>query len=60
VCTGRRRPLRDVDGAYARWFAAHGCEVALQRPDFAVFATAKEIGGAGALVGLLRSRLRRG
>jgi 2-polyprenyl-6-methoxyphenol hydroxylase-like FAD-dependent oxidoreductase len=49
--------LRDADGAYARWFAANGAAVALQRPDFAVFATAKDLADAGALVEALRARL---
>jgi 2-polyprenyl-6-methoxyphenol hydroxylase-like FAD-dependent oxidoreductase len=49
--------LDDADGAYARWFAANGCAVALQRPDFAVFATAKEVAGAGELVAALRRSL---
>jgi len=57
VCAhvGAEAPLRDVDGAYARWFAARGCEVALQRPDFTVFATARELAGAGVVVDALRS-----
>ncbi len=50
-------PLRDLDGAYARWFATHGAAVALQRPDFAVFGTAPELAGAGALVDALRAAL---
>ena len=49
--------LHDADGAYARWFAANGAAVALQRPDFAVFGTAKELAGASALVEALRARL---
>jgi 3-(3-hydroxy-phenyl)propionate hydroxylase/flavoprotein hydroxylase len=49
--------LRDAEGAYARWFAANGAAVALQRPDFAVFGTAKELAGAGGLVEALRARL---
>ena len=49
--------LRDVDGAYARWFDASGVAVALQRPDFTVFATEPELAGAGALVERLRERL---
>ncbi len=49
--------LRDVDGAYARWFEAHGAGVALQRPDFAVFGTAPQCAGAGALLDALRARL---
>jgi 3-(3-hydroxy-phenyl)propionate hydroxylase len=31
-------PVQDLDGAYARWFAGHGCEAFLARPDFYVFA----------------------
>ena len=31
-------PVRDVDGAYARWFEEHGCTAVLTRPDFYVFA----------------------
>ena len=60
VCAhvGDEGPLRDVDGAYARWFAARGCEVALQRPDFTVFATGKELAHAGTLVDALRARLQ--
>ncbi|HEU4431534.1 MAG TPA: bifunctional 3-(3-hydroxy-phenyl)propionate/3-hydroxycinnamic acid hydroxylase [Myxococcota bacterium] len=60
VCAhvGADSALRDVDGAYAKWFEAHGCAVALQRPDFTVFATAKELAGSGALVDALLSRLR--
>ncbi len=49
--------LHDVDGAYTRWFDANRAAVALQRPDFAVFGTATELTGAGALVDALRARL---
>jgi 2-polyprenyl-6-methoxyphenol hydroxylase-like FAD-dependent oxidoreductase len=38
---GRDGPVRDVDGAYWRWFKEHECSVVLTRPDFYVF-------GAGA------------
>ena len=31
-------PVRDLDGAYQRWFDGHGCEAFLARPDFYVFA----------------------
>jgi resorcinol 4-hydroxylase (NADPH) len=31
-------PVQDLDGAYERWFAEHGCEAFLARPDFYVFA----------------------
>ncbi|MFC8231407.1 bifunctional 3-(3-hydroxy-phenyl)propionate/3-hydroxycinnamic acid hydroxylase [Streptomyces sp. NPDC057287] len=39
--------LQDLDGTYERWFAEHGCEVFLARPDFYVFAAGehKEIPG---------------
>ncbi len=49
--------VSDLDGAYERWFAAHGAPVALQRPDFAVFGTAPQLAGAGRLVDALRARL---
>jgi hypothetical protein len=49
--------LRDVDCSYARWFETEGVAVALQRPDFVVFATAKDAGEAGRLVDALRARL---
>ncbi len=49
--------LRDVDGSYARWFEAHAVAVALQRPDFTVFATAKDAADAGNLVDALRASL---
>jgi 2-polyprenyl-6-methoxyphenol hydroxylase-like FAD-dependent oxidoreductase len=48
----------DLAGGYARWFAAHGAEVALVRPDFAVFGSAERLAGAPALVAALRDRLR--
>ncbi len=50
-------PVRDVQGTYARWFAAHDVGVALQRPDFHVFGTAPAADGAGMLVGRLRAAL---
>lgn len=31
-------PVQDVEGDYERWFAQHGCEALLARPDFYVFA----------------------
>ncbi len=33
-----RGHLHDVDGFYQRWFAAHGCQAVLARPDFYTFA----------------------
>jgi flavoprotein hydroxylase len=53
-------PVADATGAYARWFAARGAAVALQRPDFAVFGTAPRLEQAGALVARLRERLAGG
>lgn len=38
------RPVRDVDGTYAAWFAAHECAVVLSRPDFYIFGTGDEHG----------------
>jgi flavoprotein hydroxylase len=52
-------PVDDTTGAYARWFASHGAAVALQRPDFYLFGTASDIGGAPELVASLRQVLRR-
>ncbi len=34
-------PVDDVDGDYERWFARHGCEVFLARPDFYVYAAGR-------------------
>jgi len=31
-------PVQDLDGVYIRWFAEHGCDAFLARPDFYVFA----------------------
>ncbi len=50
-------PVDDVNGGYARWFAQRGAELALARPDFAVFGTAAGRDGANALVSALRERL---
>jgi 3-(3-hydroxy-phenyl)propionate hydroxylase len=44
-------PVRDVDGTYAAWFAAHERTVVLSRPDFYVFGT----GDAEGVAPLLRS-----
>lgn len=30
-------PVRDVDGAYERWYSRHDCDAFLSRPDFYVF-----------------------
>jgi flavoprotein hydroxylase len=50
-------PVDDVNGGYARWFAQRGAELALARPDFAVFGTAAGRDGANALARALRTRL---
>jgi 2-polyprenyl-6-methoxyphenol hydroxylase-like FAD-dependent oxidoreductase len=42
--------LEDVDGTYAAWFAAHSCSVAVIRPDWYVYGTARD---GRELVGLL-------
>ncbi len=47
----------DVDGTYREWFAGHGVVAALQRPDFHVFGSAVDAGGAAELVDALRTRL---
>lgn len=59
VCltVGPGTPFEDVEGAYARWFAAQGCAVALQRPDFALFGTARDATGLNGLVDALRQAL---
>lgn len=49
--------VRDLDGCYARWFDAAGVDVVLQRPDFYVFGTAKNLADSGSLVQQLRQRL---
>ena len=45
--------VQDLDRAYQRWFARHGCEAFLARPDFYVFAA-----GAHADIPRFVSRLR--
>jgi len=54
---GADAPVRDLDGTYARWFAAAGAKVALQRPDFYVFGTAATHDDGGRLVEDLRAAL---
>jgi len=49
--------IADVNGSYAKWFAAAGKSVVLQRPDFYVFGTASAVDGTAHLVGTLRSLL---
>ena len=34
--------LEDVDGTYAKWFAAHACCAAIIRPDWYVYGTARD------------------
>ncbi|HXQ22206.1 MAG TPA: bifunctional 3-(3-hydroxy-phenyl)propionate/3-hydroxycinnamic acid hydroxylase [Candidatus Acidoferrales bacterium] len=52
-------PVHDVDGSYTRWFATHGVEVVLQRPDFHVFGTAPAAADAAELIRALRRALLR-
>jgi 3-(3-hydroxy-phenyl)propionate hydroxylase len=49
--------VKDVDGSYDRWFAKHGCEAFLARPDFYVFA-AGEHTDIPLFVSCLRQALR--
>jgi 2-polyprenyl-6-methoxyphenol hydroxylase-like FAD-dependent oxidoreductase len=49
--------IRDVQGSYARWLVEHGVAVALVRPDFHIFGTARAVGDCGELVTALRSAL---
>ena len=53
-------PVDDVNGSYAKWFAATGAAVVLQRPDFHVFGTATALEGTSQLVSQLRRRLTAG
>ena len=50
-------PLRDIDGAYARWFGQQGFSVALCRPDFYQFAATSDCMEVNAMVGALQSKL---
>jgi flavoprotein hydroxylase len=55
---GRGSAIADVDDNYADWFAAAGVAVALQRPDFYIFSTARSAEGTSELVRQLRRSLR--
>ncbi len=50
-------PVDDVHGTYARWFAATGAAVVLQRPDFHVFGASASACGAAGLVDRIRAAL---
>jgi hypothetical protein len=54
---GNGAPIEDVSGGYREWFAAAGVEVALQRPDFYLFGTARRADDTPALVRELRRSL---
>ena len=47
----------DRENVYRAWFDAHGCTVALVRPDFYVFGTAGSAGEARELIGRLKTAL---
>ncbi len=47
--------LEDLDGTYAQWFAAQGCSVAVVRPDWYVYGTARD----GAELAALLDRMAR-
>jgi hypothetical protein len=36
---GPHASIRDVEGAYRRWFESHDCRIVLSRPDFYVYGT---------------------
>lgn len=44
VVAGHQTPdaLEDADGTYGKWFAAHGCSIAVIRPDWYVYGTARD------------------
>ena len=57
---GPGAPVDDVEGRYARWFAAHPVGAVLQRPDFHVFGTARDIEETPDLVAQLQRALAAG
>jgi 2-polyprenyl-6-methoxyphenol hydroxylase-like FAD-dependent oxidoreductase len=50
--------LEDLDGTYRSWFADHGCSVAVVRPDWYLYGTAKNGSELTALLDQLRYSLR--
>jgi len=56
---GRVVPLADPDPVYRRWFTEHEARAVLVRPDFHVYGTAVDPGGAGGLLHALRRHLTR-
>ena len=40
-CRRRASALEDVGGTYRAWFAAHSCSVAVVRPDWYLYGTAR-------------------
>jgi 2-polyprenyl-6-methoxyphenol hydroxylase-like FAD-dependent oxidoreductase len=51
--------LEDADGTYAAWFAAHSCSVAVIRPDWYVYGTARDDGELADLLDRLAQSLHR-
>lgn len=49
--------VRDVDGAYGRFFGEHGVRAVLVRPDFYIFGTASAPGEVSQLLNSLRDQL---
>ncbi len=49
--------LVDVDGTYTAWFADHGCEAVVVRPDWYLYGTATDAHGLAALLADLRDAL---
>jgi 2-polyprenyl-6-methoxyphenol hydroxylase-like FAD-dependent oxidoreductase len=50
--------LGDLDGTYRTWFAAHACSVAVVRPDWYLYGTAKDGADLSALLERLARSLR--
>lgn len=51
--------LEDIDGIYRAWFAAHACSVAVVRPDWYLYGTARKVGDLPALLEQLRTSMQR-
>jgi hypothetical protein len=51
--------LEDPEGTYATWFAAHSCSVAVIRPDWYVYGTARDVRELADLLDRLAQSLHR-
>jgi hypothetical protein len=57
VADGPKADVRDVDGAYASYFAANRAEAIIHRPDFYVFGAVEKLDDLGVLVDDLLGQL---